>query len=147
MAGFGITEASKDANPIFPEGTFRFHIAKCESNESEKGKEGIFDLKVLDGPHMNKTKRFYFAFERHATDDKSVQAVAAGKAAISRISLACGIEQPDSETLTGKNFIGVIVHKGGWANLGECKKDTGSVTKPTKTEAASDSTTSKPAGW
>ena len=124
---FGIKDAAASANPIFPAGEFRFLIEDCEHKDSRNGngKDGVFKLKVLEGPHMNRTKTFYFATSRNTTDEKSVGAVEAGKAGISRISLACGINVPEAHLLKGKNFIGTILHKGGYANVGDCKKDTG----------------------
>ena len=138
MSGFGIKNAAESANPLFPAGEFRFHIEECELKDSAKGgKDGVFKLKVLEGPHINKTKTFYFAASRTSNDEKAVAAVTAGHANISRISLACGINVPEPHLLKGKNFIGTIVHKDGWANLTECKKDTGpSATAQTATESS-----------
>lgn len=131
---FGIKSAAASANPIFPAGEFRFLIEDCEHKDSRNGNgmDGVFKLKVLEGPHMNRTKTFYFATSRNTTDEKSVGAVEAGLAGISRISLACGINVPEAHLLKGKNFIGTILHKGGYANVGECRKDTG----PTQQAAA-----------
>ena len=140
MSGFGITNAAEAANPLFPAGEFRFLIEDCEVRESKKqnGKDGVFKLKVLEGPHINKTKTFYFAVSRTANDEKSVAAVQAGHQNISRISLACGINVPEPHLLKGKNFVGTIVHKDGWANLGECKKDTGPSVQTAATEVSGD---------
>ncbi len=130
MSGFGIANAAESANPLFPAGEFRFYIEECEIKDSNKGgKDGVFKLKVLEGQHMNKTKMFYFAVSRDSSDEKAVAAVASGKANIARISLACGINVPEPHLLKGKSFIGTIVHKNGWANLEECKKDTGPTAK------------------
>jgi hypothetical protein len=136
MSGFGIKSAAESANPLFPAGEFRFLIEECELKESPKGgKDGVFKLKVLEGPHINKTKTFNFAASRTSNDEKAVAAVTAGHANISRISLACGINVPEPHLLKGKNFIGTIEHKNGWANLTECKKDTGpSAVSQTATE-------------
>lgn len=144
---FGISDAAASANPIFPAGEFRFHIEDCEHKDSKNGngKDAVFKLKVLEGPHINRTKTFYFATSRNTNDEKSVSAVEAGKAGISRISLACGINVPEAHILKGKNFIGTIVHKGGYANLGECKKDTGP--SPQSAAAATSSEVPEKAPW
>ena len=153
MADMGIDDANEHVNKLFPEGKFRFHISRCEIRDAKdnKGQDAVFELQVLDGRHKNEKKQFYFAIVRHATDDKSRKTVEAGKANISKISLACGVQQPDTKTLFGKNFIGEIKHKEGWANLGKCEKDTGPDLKPDEKPATkhadSESTMSKPAGW
>ena len=125
--GFGIKDAAASANPIFPAGEFRFLIDDCEHKDSKSGNgmDAVFKLKVLDGPHINRTKTFYFATERTTNDEKSVAAVENGHQGISRISLACGINVPEAHLLKGKIFCGTITHKAGWANLTDAKKDTG----------------------
>ena len=147
MGGFDADKVPESTFDAIPAGDYRACMIESERKPTKAGDGHLLSVKwrIAGGEFNNRT-----VFDNFNLWNASAAAKARAEKDFAKVCIAVGVRKPgDSNELHGLPL--VITLEVGEYN-GQPKNEitdykAATVSKPTKTEAASDSTTSKPAGW